>query len=297
MTLGIDISHHTGERDWRCLLGTGIEFAYVKATEGATFTDHLFAQSWGSLHAAGIPCGAYHFAHPGTDPVAQAGHFQSVVGALGQADLLPVLDLEVDDGQPPGQVVDWTLAFLATAEAGLQSRFMVYTGGFWRRTLRDPACDPLGQRKLWIARYGGTPILPRPWQAWSIWQFSDGIVSLPPEAASLKCHCDWNRLADGIALASLTVGANPIGAAPPAGAKHEDWPGRLLVYPSVPPLTGEDVRKWQVRMCERGWPIDQDGEYGPQSRKACLALQRQLGLVPDGIVGLTTWQATFGSEG
>jgi lysozyme len=296
VTLGIDISHHSGERDWHCLLGTGIEFVFVKATEGGTFIDHLFERNRASLHAAGIPCGAYHYAHPGTEPVAQAAHFCGVVGALAPEDLQPVLDLEVDDGQPPYRVVDWTLAFLEAAEARLGTRFILYTGGFWRRTLGNPACAPVGRRKLWVARYGGIPIVPRPWNAWSIWQFSDGIHSLPPEAKALDCHCDWNRLADNVSLDDLTVGNNHLAQATPAPVRDDAWPGRQFVYPSVPPVTGDDVRKWQARMCQRGWAIDQDGEYGPQSRKACLSLQRHFGLVTDGIVGCKTWMATFSED-
>jgi len=47
-------------------------------------------------------------------------------------------------------------------------------------------------------------------------------------------------------------------------------------------------------MAERGWLLGEDGEYGSQSRQACISLQRQLGLEPDGIVGPKTWRATFG---
>jgi lysozyme len=291
MVLGIDVSHYTGKRDWQCLVKLGIEFAYIKATEGSTVKDDMFERHRASMRAAGVQHGAYHFAHPGSAAVAQAAHFCSVVGKLAATDLQPVLDLEVGDGQPAEKVVDWTLAFLDAAEASLGTRFIVYTGGFWRRALGNPECAPLGERRLWTARYGGAPVLPRPWKAWSIWQFSDGIHSCPPEAAKLKSHCDWNRLADGLEVADLTVAANPIVKARPKLV--EGWPGRVFVFPSQPAVTGDDVRKWQACMAERGWAVAVDGEYGPQSRKACVSLQRQLGLEPDGIVGPATWRATL----
>jgi peptidoglycan hydrolase-like protein with peptidoglycan-binding domain len=51
-------------------------------------------------------------------------------------------------------------------------------------------------------------------------------------------------------------------------------------------------------MIQRGYVIDSDGVYGPQSKSACMAFQRDQGLVADGIVGRATWDATFaGSEG
>ncbi len=293
MTLGIDVSHYSGKRDWRCLVDLGIDFAFIKATEGATVKDELFARHRASMRAAGIPCGAYHFAHPGSAAAAQAASFCAAVGELGPSDLQPVLDLETGDGQPSARVVSWVLAFLDAAEARLGTRFIIYTGGFWRRALGDPDCTPLGQRRLWTARYGvAPPVLPRPWKAWSIWQFSDGIHSCPPEAKTLQANCDWNRLADGVTVADLTVARNP-NAKVETRSADDGWPGRVFVYPAKPPIVGNDVRRWQARMAERGWVLAEDGQYGPRSRQACVSLQRQLGLDPDGIVGPNTWKATF----
>ncbi len=293
MILGIDVSHHTGAREWRNLPGMGVRFAFVKASEGASYTDNLFDHHWTGMHRAGVPCGAYHFGRPGTDAAAQAVHFRSVVGELDGRDLQPVLDLEVGDGRQPEQVVDWALAFVARAEELFRARIILYTGGYWRRTLGDPSCPTLGERKLWTARYGARPILPKPWSAWSLWQFSDGIHSPPPQAAALQCNCDWNWIADDLDLHALTVAANPATATPAPGAEEGPWPGRYLVWPASPTVTGEDVRRWQERMNELGWPLHEDGAYGPACKRACLSLQRQLGLTPDGIVGPKTWQATF----
>jgi lysozyme len=108
--LGIDISHYTESRSWTKLAELGIGFAYVKATEGATLEDSMFDRHWADLHKAGVPCGAYHFAHPGSDPETQAAPFYSVVGPLGGGDLQPVLDLETGDGHPADQVLDWATA-------------------------------------------------------------------------------------------------------------------------------------------------------------------------------------------
>jgi len=293
MLLGIDVSHYTATRDWRGLADKGIEFAFVKASEGATVRDDHFSQHWRGLHEAGVPCGAYHFAHPGSDPATQAAQFHSVVGDLGPSDLQPVLDLETGDGHPAAAVVEWTLKFVERAESLFHTQLIIYTGGFWRRELGNPPCPPLGARKLWTARYGAEPVLPQPWTKWSIWQFSDGIHSVPPEAAALKCNCDWNRLADGLDLHQLTVAANPAPSATSPARLQGAWPGRFLMFPAHPPVSGDDVQQWQAQMCKRGWALNPNGVYGPESRTACLSLQRQEGLVGDGIVGPKTWEATF----
>jgi len=43
---GIDVSHHQGEIDWARLAGPRVRFAYIKASEGATFRDPRFVANW-----------------------------------------------------------------------------------------------------------------------------------------------------------------------------------------------------------------------------------------------------------
>ena len=76
-----------------------------------------------------------------------------------------------------------------------------------------------------------------------------------------------------------------------SGGGVPPWPGRYLRYPPV--VRGDDVRTWQSQMRRRGWRIDVDGAYGPQSRQVCLAFQREKRLAVDGIVGPETWRAAW----
>lgn len=55
----------------------------------------------------------------------------------------------------------------------------------------------------------------------------------------------------------------------------------------------QNVRTWQARMLDRGWRIDPDGKYGPQSESVCRAFQSEKGLVSDGLVGPKTWAASW----
>src|SRR3954469_22613633 len=57
---GIDVSHHQGTINWDAVAGDGVEFAWMKATEGATFRDASFARNWHQAGAAGLARGAYH---------------------------------------------------------------------------------------------------------------------------------------------------------------------------------------------------------------------------------------------
>jgi murein L,D-transpeptidase YcbB/YkuD len=78
----------------------------------------------------------------------------------------------------------------------------------------------------------------------------------------------------------------------PAGPSAPPWPGRLLTLTS-PRMRGDDVRRWQQRMRDRGWRIDVDGIYGPQSAGIARQFQREKGLQVDGIVGPRTWAAAW----
>ncbi|MEJ8475827.1 GH25 family lysozyme [Roseibium algae] len=58
---GIDISKYQGDVDWVKAKKGGVEFAWIKATEGGDHADHRFLDNWYGAKAAGVPRGAYHF--------------------------------------------------------------------------------------------------------------------------------------------------------------------------------------------------------------------------------------------
>lgn len=59
--LGLDISHHQGEVDWKQIKSQGIRFVYMKATEGGNFKDPAFSRNWKQAKKENIHIGAYHF--------------------------------------------------------------------------------------------------------------------------------------------------------------------------------------------------------------------------------------------
>lgn len=50
---------------------------------------------------------------------------------------------------------------------------------------------------------------------------------------------------------------------------------------------------WQQRMKDRGWPIDPDGVYGPQTAAVATAFQKEKNLTVDGKIGPQTWDAAW----
>jgi lysozyme len=297
--LGIDVSHHNGQVEWHAVARSDAKFAYAKATDGTDFVDPEFARNWPGMREAGLMRGAYHFGRPSADPELQATHFSSVVGAPSWGELPPVLDIEVAEGRPAEAVVDWTRAFINKAEGLFGKPFMIYTGGLWRRTLGDPQVPELGTRLLWTARYGSQPpVVPRTWTRWDFWQFTDGQNGQVTPISGVSSPCDCNRFRGEMAELEAIVAApaSPVLPTPPPPVVTGDappWPGRFFVWPREPAVQGEDVRAWQNRMRARQYTVTPDGIYGPESKRACLAFQRDAGIDPDGIVGRATWGATF----
>lgn len=77
-----------------------------------------------------------------------------------------------------------------------------------------------------------------------------------------------------------------------------EYGGRLLRL-QEPMMQGGDVRSWQQQMHDRGWraadgtALQVDGWFGPDSERAARLFQQEKGLTVDGVVGPSTWAATF----
>lgn len=130
---------------------------------------------------------------------------------------------------------------------------------------------------------------------------ADGVFGFATETAVKQFQADHGLVVDGIfgpasraamqaAYEALNHPVPP--PPPPPDAGFPAWPGRFLLL-ATPLVTGGDVRTWQARMAARGWRIDADGAYGPQSQQVCLAFQREKGLEADGIVGRQAWDAAW----
>lgn len=95
--VGVDVSNWQGAINWGSVRGAGIEFSWMKATEGTTYKDPRFSANYLGAYNAGVIRGAYHFARPDlSGGAAQANFFASSGGAWSRDNLtLPgVLDIE-----------------------------------------------------------------------------------------------------------------------------------------------------------------------------------------------------------
>lgn len=181
-TLGIDVSHFQTVSSWASVYSAGKNFAWVKATEGATVNDAAMSSHMSGATAAGVIAGVYHFARPDNNSAAtESNHFLSIAGAyIGAGYLKPVLDIEVSSLSKTATST-WVNAFCNAVLNATGVRPIVYSGASFASTKLD---STVTQWSPWIASYNGqspttgSPTSTTPWTGWSFWQYSQtGTVS------------------------------------------------------------------------------------------------------------------------
>jgi lysozyme len=166
---GVDVSHHQGAIDWRALKRGGVQFAYIKATEGADHTDARFAENWRGAAEAGIVRGAYHYFTLCSSGAAQARHFIATAPATAGT-MPPAVDLEFGGncGARPAKAefLRELGQFLAAVERHYRVKPVLYvTRSFHAQYLTGAFKD----HAFWVRSLYFAPDLPG--RDWTFWQY------------------------------------------------------------------------------------------------------------------------------
>ena len=182
---GIDVSHHQGAIDWAVLPAQGVDFAWIKATEGGDWVDPRFAENWQAAGAAGVRRGAYHFFTLCRSGADQAANFIATVPADPQA-LPPAVDLEFlgNCAERPAMadVIGELEQFLAVVEQHSGQPALLYlTEEFDAQYRVSEQVD----RPLWLRSLVREPDFGA--RDWTIWQ-----VSNFRQLQGISGRVDWN---------------------------------------------------------------------------------------------------------
>lgn len=207
--LGCDLSHHQDDDDgvmdidFRQMRRMGVDFCYIKCSEGDYYPDHDFARNWDACGEAGIIPGAYHFIRA-YDKYTQRRltgeqNVEYFLEQFGNRDLFIPHALDVEDAD--GQSNPYMTSVVQNAALALGYPNEIYTGNwFWRYhilpwsqwkesqlwVMTVPWYDAVNEKhfpnhELFLEYLeGGTrfPTIPmatdgKPsWDSWSVWQFS-----------------------------------------------------------------------------------------------------------------------------
>lgn len=193
---GIDVSRHNGAIDFFKVAKSGIDFVFIKASEGANHRDSLYSRNSQNARRAGLKTGAYHFFRFDKEGVEQAVNFLTAVGPH-HTDLGLVIDVE-QAGNPKRispDLVKKRLVSMVEYMNMLGHRVMIYTNidGYY-----DYIADSLPGYPLWICRFQENPINAE----WTFWQFDHhGKVDGIEGDVDLNVFCgsrqDWERYLNG----------------------------------------------------------------------------------------------------
>ncbi|MCZ4368230.1 GH25 family lysozyme [Sulfitobacter dubius] len=178
---GIDVARFQNNIDWNTARRNGVNFAFIKATEGGDLKDINFDTHWQGAGQAAVKRGAYHFYYFCTSPEDQARWFiRNVPRTPGM--LPPVLDMEWNPFSPTcahirppaSEVRDQMRRWLAVVERHYGQRPIIYTTP---KFYRENGLSGFNGYDFWLRTTAKTPAEAYPGQTWRFWQYSaTGIV-------------------------------------------------------------------------------------------------------------------------
>lgn len=189
---GIDISTIQGNVNFAACAADGIQFVICRCGVGNSSKDANYDKNVAAATAAGLKVAAYHFVYPLPnipsqplrDPVKQA---QLHANWAGSTALVPVVCCDLEWPAPQDwakwgcsaqQIVQWVTTYLQAYEQATGVRPVVYTYPYFASAIQLPQSFA-DTYKLWIASYQASPLVPKPWTDWVLWQDSSGPYHLP----------------------------------------------------------------------------------------------------------------------
>lgn len=167
---GVDVSSYQGTVDWSALAEQGVDFAFIKATEGSLLQDKQFSANWDGAAEAGVRTGAYHFLSYDSPGETQADNFISMVPVTEGA-LPPVVDIEFYgeylETPPDKEHVQAILdPLLERLEAHYGAKPILYVT--YRSYYNYLAGGKYDSYPVWCSSPTLFPLLPQ----WDFWQYS-----------------------------------------------------------------------------------------------------------------------------
>jgi len=212
---GFDAYNGDGAINWVTAKNSGIQFAFVKATEGVKFVDARFTANMQGATNAGVYIGPYHICRvdskngvlftsydglpfavdsdPWLDATSEAVDFIKAIRPYYRSGsyLPPVADIETSTIEKLGFtntslrkafVSNWLQVFSDTVQNALGVRPLVYTSKSSANTYYSDAIK--ASHKLWLAWWKGNTTSPPVvsdtpgWPAWTFWQYTN-LESVP----------------------------------------------------------------------------------------------------------------------
>ena len=194
---GIDVSKYQGDIDWAAIArNKTIKFAYIKATEGATYVDPRFEENISEARKHGVKVGCYHFLRSASTIADQFENMKRYVRREEQS-LVPMIDVESMGKWSQQQLVDSLHAFAVMIYEHYHVAPIIYTYvNFYNRNLSGRFTN----YPLFIARYTEDEPELNDGTKYVIWQYTErGRVH------GIKGNVDLSRFGNGYSVHDISI--------------------------------------------------------------------------------------------
>ena len=189
-TIGIDVSHHQGNIDWKTVKENApdLAFVYIKCTEGKDYIDPNFRVNAKGASSQGFKVGAYHYFRMTSSAHEQFRNFKAQMKKV-HFDLIPMVDVETSDGKARKQVQDSLRVLLKLLEKEYGCKPMIYG----TNSSFNADCAPeFNDYPMYIGRYGSDAPVVKGQSHYTIWQYSETckIKGIPHYVDACRFHSD-----------------------------------------------------------------------------------------------------------
>lgn len=196
--LGMDVSAWQGYIDYAKAKADGIEFVYIKATEGTWYTDRYLSYNYENAKRQGMKVGVYHFVRATSieGARAEARYFANAISGL-EIDCRLAMDFEEFGNLSVSQINEISQVFLQETQEITGKEMVIYSNT--NDAIHIFSQNLANQYPLWVANYGvDEPYDNGKWSSWVGFQYtSQGSIN------GVNGNVDLNRFTKEILLGNI----------------------------------------------------------------------------------------------
>lgn len=170
---GIDVSGWQGEIDFSQVKNSGIDFVYIKSSEGQNTVDSYFRRNYEGARSNGLNIGFYHYVRARTteEAILEAEHFaNTIAGTVPTCKL--AMDFENFGNLSTSEINEISKVFLERVQELTNKEMIIYSNTSSARTIFSE--ELANEYPLWVAQYYvSNPSDNGKWSVWEGFQYTD----------------------------------------------------------------------------------------------------------------------------
>lgn len=170
---GIDVSGWQGEIDFSQVKNSGIDFVYIKSSEGQNTVDSYFRRNYEGARSNGLNIGFYHYVRARTteEAILEAEHFaNTIAGTVPTCKL--AMDFENFGNLSISEINEIAKVFLERVQELTNKEMIIYSNTSSARTIFS--WELANEYPLWVAQYYvNNPSDNGKWSVWEGFQYTD----------------------------------------------------------------------------------------------------------------------------